>query len=83
MSLGSDLAVSDLQTKITEFWHLTGSVLFSGVGKGKDKLSFFPSSFSLASQGMHSAEGLAGTSRSRASLCLCLSKVVLGEQWLK
>lgn len=37
MCLGSDLVVSDLQTKITEF---LAPVLFPGAGRGKDKLSF-------------------------------------------
>lgn len=83
MSLGSDLAASDLQTKITDFLapDRFSSVFWSRQGKGQ--VIIFPFS-SLASPGLLSAEGLAGTSWSRTSPCPCLSrkeqKVVLGKR---
>lgn len=83
MSLGSDLAASDLQTKITDFLapDRIASVFWSRQGKGQ--VINFPFS-SLASPGSLSAEGLAGTSWSRTSPCACLSrkeqKVVLGQR---
>lgn len=82
MSLGSELAVSDLQTKITRVlgtWQDLSCFLEQA---GERTSCHFPSS-SLASPGALRAEGLAGTSRSRASPCPCLPKVILREEWLK
>lgn len=82
MSLGYDLAVSDLQTKITRVLGTRQDPCCFMEQVGKRTSYHFPSS-SPASPGSLIAEGLAGTSRSRASPCILLSKVILGMQWLE